>query len=383
MSNMDLELPQTHTLLRDTVRSFAEGEIAPVAGDLDEKERFSEELTRKMGRLGLFGITVPPEYGGQGLDYLAYAIACEELARVDGSQAATVAAGNSLGIGPIYYYGTESQKQTYLPALCRGEALWGFGLTEPGAGSDSRATQTKAVRDGEQYVLDGTKIFITNASTPITAGVTVQAITSTGERPQLSCFLVEQGTQGFTATTMHGKLMWRASDTAEIDLANCRIPQEALLGDEGRGDRITLETLDSGRIGIAAMGLGAAQGAFEAALAYAKERKQFGKRIGKFQGVAFPLADMATRIEAARSFLYRVAWLRDTGKPFRKEAAMAKLLCTELASEVTDAAIQIHGGYGLMTETGVERFWRDQRILRIGEGTSEIQRVVISRELGL
>lgn len=380
---MDLELPQTHALLRDTVRSFAEAEIAPVAAELDEKERFSEELTRKMGALGLFGITVSPEYGGQGLDYLAYAIACEELARVDGSQAATVAAGNSLGIGPIYYYGTESQKQKYLPALCRGEALWAFGLTEPEAGSDSRATQTKAVPDGDEYIINGSKIFITNASTPITAGVTVQAITSNGERPQLSCFLVEQGTPGFTATTMHGKLMWRASNTAELSFTDCRVPAGARLGEEGRGDRVMLETLDSGRIGIAAMGLGAAQGAYEAALAYAKERKQFGKRIGKFQGVAFPLADMATRIEAARAFLYRVAWLRDSDKPFRKEAAMAKLLCTELASDVTDAAIQIHGGYGLMKETGIERFWRDQRILRIGEGTSEIQRIVISRELGL
>jgi alkylation response protein AidB-like acyl-CoA dehydrogenase len=381
---VNFELPETHQLLRDTVRDFAEGEIGPVAPGLDEREEFSVELTRKMGDLGLFGIVVSPEYSGQGLDYLAYVVSCEEVARVDGSQAATVTAGNSLGIAPIYYHGTEDQKQRLLPALCRGESLWAFGLTEPGAGSDSGGTATRAVAEGEEWVINGSKVFITNGSSPITAGVTVQAVTDgKGDNPELSCFLVESGTPGLVASAMHGKLMWRASDTGELSFSDCRVPAGAMLGDRGRGHRIMLEALDTGRLGIAALGLGAAQGAFELALAYAKERKQFGQVIGSFQGVSFPLAELAARIEACRTFLYQAAWLRDNDKPFRRQAAMAKLLCSELASDVTDAAIQVHGGYGLMQETGVERFWRDQRILRIGEGTSEIQKLVIGRELGL
>lgn len=381
---MDFDLPQEHQLLRDTVRAFAEAEIAPIAGDLDEREEFSVELTKKMGDLGLFGMVVSPEYGGQGLDYLAYVVACEELARVDGSQAATVTAGNSLGIGPIYYYGTEEQKQKYLPSLCTGEAVWAFGLTEPGAGSDSRASQTKATEADGGWVINGSKIFITNASSPISIGVTVQSVTGVQkEMPELTCFLVEGGTAGLTATTMHGKLMWRASDTAELSFADCQLSDDAVLGARGGGSSLMLETLDSGRLGIAAMAVGAAQGAFEAAVAYAKEREQFGRKIGEFQGVSFQLSDMAMQIEHARTYLYRAAWLRDQDRPFRTEAAMAKLFCTEMASAVTDAAVQIHGGYGLMKESPVERFYRDQRILRIGEGTSEIQRIVISRSLGL
>ena len=283
---MDFDLDDQHRLLRDTVRSFAETEIAPVAADLDEREEFSVELTRKMGELGMFGIVVPEEYGGQGLGYLAYVVATEELARVDGSQAATVTAGNSLGIGPIYYYGTEEQRHRYLPALCSGDALWAFGLTEPGAGSDSRASSTKAVETADGWRLNGSKIFITNASSPIAKGVTVQAVTG-GEdgRPQLTCFLVDRDTTGFTTTPMHGKLMWRASDTAELSFVDCDVPANAILGERGSGSRQMLETLDTGRLGIAAMGLGAAQGAFEAALAYAKERKQFGRPIGSFQGI--------------------------------------------------------------------------------------------------
>lgn len=381
---MDFDLPQEHQLLRDTVRAFAEAEIAPVAAELDAREEFSVELTKKMGQLGLFGMMVSPEYGGQGLDYLAYVVACEELARVDGSQAATVSAGNSLGIGPLYYFGTEDQKQKYLPALCTGEGLWAFGLTEPGAGSDSRASQTKAIEADEAWVINGSKIFITNASSPISLGTTVQTVTGTrGKGPELTCFLVEHGTTGFAATTMHGKLMWRGSDTAELSFDDCRVSEDAMLGTRGGGSSLMLETLDSGRLGIAAMALGAAQGAFEAAVAYAKEREQFGQKIGTFQGVSFQLADMAMEIEHARTFLYRAAWLRDQDRPFRTEASMAKLYCTEMASKVTDAAVQIHGGYGLMKESAVERFYRDQRILRIGEGTSEIQRVVIGRSLGL
>ncbi len=381
---MDFDLDAPHRLLRDTVRSFAEAEIAPVAADLDEREEFSVELTRKMGELGMFGIVVPEEYGGQGMGYLAYVVATEELARVDGSQAATVTAGNSLGIGPIYYYGTEDQRHRYLPTLCSGEGLWAFGLTEPGAGSDSRASSTRAEETADGWRLNGSKIFITNASSAIAKGVTVQAVTG-GEdgRPELTCFLVDRETPGFTATTMHGKLMWRASDTAELAFADCEVATDAVLGERGGGSRQMLETLDTGRLGIAAMGLGAAQGAFEAALAYAKERKQFGRPIGSFQGISFQLADMAVKIDHARTYLYRAAWLKDSGREFRTEAAMAKLYCTEVAGEVTDAAVQVFGGYGLMKDSPVERFYRDHRILRIGEGTSEIQRVVIGRALGL
>lgn len=381
---MDLDLDPQHRLLRDTVRSFAESEIAPVAARLDEEEQFSVELTHRMGELGMFGIVIPEEYGGQGMDYLAYVIATEELARVDGSQAATVTAGNSLGIGPIYYFGTEEQRQRYLPKLCTGSGLWAFGLTEAGAGSDSRASRTRAEADPDGWRLNGSKIFITNASSPISVGVTVQAVTGGEEsRPELTCYLVEHGTPGFTATTMHGKLMWRASNTAELAFADCVVAGDAVLGGRGNGSKLMLETLDTGRLGIAAMGLGAAQGAFEAALAYAKERKQFGRPIGSYQGVSFQLADMAMKIDHARTYLYRAARLKDAGRSFRTEAAMAKLFCTEVAGEVTDAAVQIHGGYGLMKDSTVERFYRDHRILRIGEGTSEIQRIVISRALGL
>jgi alkylation response protein AidB-like acyl-CoA dehydrogenase len=381
---MDLNLGPEHELLRSTVRRFAETEIAPVAAELDAREEFSEELTRAMGGLGLFGIVVPEDYGGQGMDYLAYVIAVEEVARVDGSQAATVAAHNSLGIGPLYYFGNETQKRTYLPTLCTGEALWSFGLTEPDAGSDSRGTRTTAVRDCDEWVINGSKIFITNGSSAISAGVTVQTVTDrSGEHPEFTTFIVEAGTPGFTAAAMHGKLMWRGSDTAEMYFDDVRVPHENMLGDLGEGSHQMLATLDSGRLGIAAMGLGAAQGAFEQALEYAKTRRQFGRPIGEFQAIAFKLADMATKIEHARAFLYRAAWLRDSGKRVTAEAAMAKLYCSEVAKEVADEAVQIHGGYGLMKDYPVERFYRDQRLLQIGEGTSEIQRLVISRSLGL
>ena len=381
---MDFEFSEEHRILRDTVRAFAESEIRPVARELDDREEFSVELTKKMGELGLFGIVVPEEYGGQGMNALASIIAIEELARVDGSQAATVAAGNALGIGAINAYGSEQQKRKYLPALCGGKSLWGFALTEPGAGSDLRSIQTRAVESDRGWTLNGSKTFTTNASSPISIGVSVLAVTGGhGREPELSLFLAEHGTPGFEAVTMHGKLGWRASDTAELSFTDCTVPSDAILGTRGAGFQAALETLDAGRLGIAAMGLGAAQGAFEAALAHAKDRTQFARPIGKFQGVSFQLADMSTQIEHARTFLYRAAWLRDTGQDFRTSAAMAKLYCTEVAGRVTDAAVQIHGGYGLMKDFVVERFYRDHRILRIGEGTSEIQRVVIARALGL
>ena len=380
---MNFDLSEEQQMIRDTVRDFAEREIKPVAAELDEKGEFSYELTKKMGELGLFGMTLPEKYGGQGLDTLSYIIAVEEIARVDGSTAATLAAHNSLGISPIYEYGTEEQKMKYLPQLCTGEALWSFGLTEPGAGSDSRGTKTTAYLDNDEWVINGSKIFITNGSTKITKGCTVQAVS--GEKNGKKMFttiLMETGTPGFTQKTMHGKLMWRASNTSELYFDDCRVPKENLLGKIGEGSHIMLHTLDGGRLSIAAMGLGNAQGAYEMALAYAQERKQFGKPISKFQVNAFKLADMAMKIELARNLLYKACWLKDNGKPFTKEAAMSKLYCSEIAKEVSDEAVQIHGGYGLMKDYPVERFYRDQRLLQIGEGTSEIQRLVISRLIG-
>jgi alkylation response protein AidB-like acyl-CoA dehydrogenase len=380
---MNFDLTEEQNLIRETVRDFAEREIKPVAKELDEKSEFSRDLTKKMGELGLFGMYLPEKYGGQGLDYLSYVIAVEEIARIDSSQAATLAAHNSLGIGPLYYYGSEEQKMKYLPPLCTGEALWGFGLTEPDAGSDSRGTRTKAYVENGQWVINGSKIFITNGSVDISVGSTVQTVTGDKDgRKEYTCIIVEKDTPGFTRRSMHGKLLWRASDTAELFFDNCRVPEDHLLGKVGEGSRIMLSTLDSGRLSIAAMGLGLAQGAFELAMQYAKERKQFGQPIIKFQVTAFKLADMATKIELARNLLYKACWLKDTGKSFGKESAMAKLYCSEIAREVADEAVQIHGGYGLMKDYDVERHYRDQRLLQIGEGTSEIQRLVISRYIG-
>ncbi len=377
-------ISETHQLLRDTVRKFAESEIAPVARALDREEKFSEDITRKMGQLGLFGILVPEAYGGHGMDYLAYAIACEELARIDGSQAATITAHNSLGVGPLYYFGNETQRKTYLPGLCTGDHVWAFGLTEPGAGSDSRGSKTHAKKVDGGWVINGSKIYITNGSTSMNAGVTVQAVTgSKGPgKPELSCFIVERGTKGFSARAMHGKLMWRASDTSELYFEDVFVPDANLLGKQGDGSKQMLATLDRGKIGIAAMGVGCAQGAYEKALAYAKERRQFNQPIAHFQSIAFALADMHMKIELARTYLYQTCAMADSGRPFTKEAAIAKLYSSEIAGEVSDMAVQIHGGYGLMQEYDVERFWRDHRLLRIGEGTSEIQRLIISRAIG-
>ncbi len=380
---MDFNLSDEQNLIRQTVRDFAENEIRPIAAKLDEEEKFSAELTKRMGDLGLFGMHVSEEYGGGGMDTLSYIIAVEELARIDGSQAATLAAHNSLGIGPLYYYGTEEQKHKYLPRLCTGESLWSFGLTEPNAGSDSRGSKTTAVKDGGDWVINGSKIFITNGSADISLGCTVQAVSAdNGGDKKFTTIIVENDTPGFTAKTMHGKLMWRGSNTSELYFDNCRVPGENLLGEIGEGSHIMLKTLDNGRLSIGAMGLGCAQGAYELALKYSKERKQFGKPISKFQAVAFKLADMATKIELARNLLYKACWLCQTGQKFSKEAAMAKLYCSEIAKEVADDAVQIHGGYGLMKEFEVERFYRDQRLLQIGEGTSEIQKIVISRHIG-
>lgn len=381
---MDFDLNKQQEMIRKEVRRFAEKEIAPVAVELDETETFSTELTSKMGEIGLFGMFVSDKYGGQGLDYISYIIAVEEVARVDGSQAATVAAGNSLGIGPIYYFGTEEQKKKYLPRLCTGEALWGFGLTEPTAGSDAGGSKTTAVLDGNEWVINGSKIFITNAACEMSLGVTVQAVTGRKPdgKPQYSCILVEHGTKGFKTVPMHKKMMWRASNTAELYFDDVRVPKANILGDQGGGFHQMLQTLDGGRLSIGAMGLGGAQGAYEAALKYAQKREQFGKPICKYQAIAFKLADAAIELECARNLLYKACWLKDNHRPFQKEAAMAKVYCSELMGRVADNSVQIHGGYGLMKEYNVERFFRDQKLLDIGEGTSEVQRLVISRYIG-
>jgi len=376
-------LNEQHDLIRQSVRDFAEREIKPVAKELDEKQQFSVDITQKMGEIGLFGMLVSEEYGGQGLDYLSYIIAVEELARVDGSQAATIAAGNSLGLNPIFYYGTEEQKKKYLPRLCSGKNIWGFGLTEPEAGSDSRNSKTTAKFVNGSWIINGSKIFITNASSEITLGSTVQAVSNDSNgKKEFSAIIVENGTPGFTQKTMHNKMMWRASNTAELYFDDCKVPESNILGKRGDGSKIMLSTLDCGRLSIGAMGLGLAQGAFEAALKYSQERVQFGKPICKQQAISFKLADMALKIELARNLLYKTCWLKENHLPFEKEAAMSKLYCSEVAKFVADEAVQIHGGYGLMKDYDVERFYRDQRLLQIGEGTSEIQRIVISRYIG-
>ena len=377
-------MDEKYEMIRTAVREFAESEIKPVAGELEDKEEFSVELTQKMGDIGLFGMVVPEEYGGQGLDYISYIIAVEEIARVDGSQAATMAACGSLAIYPMYRFGSEAQRRKYLPDLCRGRSLMGFGLTEPNAGSDAGATRSSAVREEDSWVINGRKTLTTNANTPMTTGSIVQTVTGVRPdgRPDYTCFIVENGTPGFTLNTLKRKLMWRASNTAELFLDNCRVSDDAILGKPGDGFRQMLDTLDGGRLSIGAMGLGCAQGAYEAALRYSKERVQFGRPICKQQSIAFKLADMDLKIELARNMLYKACWLCENKRPYGKEAAMGKLYCSEIAREVADEAVQIHGGYGLFKDYDVERFYRDQRLLQIGEGTSEILRLVISRAIG-
>lgn len=381
---IDFGLTDEQKILRHTIREFAENTIRPRARDLDEREEFSVELTREMAKMGLFGIYVEEEYGGSGMDYLSYCIAVEELARVDGSHAATVAAGNSLGIGPIYYFGDKKQKETWLPKLCSGEILGSFGLTEPEAGSDAGATRTTAKLEKKEWVINGSKIFITNSTSELAGVCTVQAATGyrTDGKKEISCIIVPNGTEGFEARKMKGKMMWRSSDTGELSFDECGVPEENLLGSRGEGFHQMLRTLDNGRLAIGAMGLGGAQGAYELALKYAKERRQFGVPISTFQSISFMLADMATEIEAARRLLYNACGMRDASQPFSKQAAMAKLFCSEVFGRVVDKAVQIHGGYGLMKEYDIERFYRDQKLLTIGEGTSEIQRTVISRKIG-
>jgi short/branched chain acyl-CoA dehydrogenase len=377
---VNFDLSPEHELLRSTVREFAEQRVAPVAAELDREHRFPYELVAELAELGLMGMPFPEEYGGAGADTLSYAIAVEELSRIDSSVAITMAAHISLGTMPIFLYGTEGQKRQWLPDLTSGKKLAAFGLTEPGAGSDAAAARTTGeLRDG-QWVINGSKIFITNAGTDITSCVTITA--RTGE-DEISNLIVPNGVPGYEISPPMEKLGWRASDTRELSFEDVAIPEENLLGERGSGFRQFLEILDGGRISIAAMGVGLAQGAYDLAVAYAKEREQFGKPIAQFQAVQFALADMAVEIEAGRGLTYKAAWLKDEGREFAKEAAMAKLFTGELSHRAANAALQIHGGYGFMEESAISRLYRDQKILEIGEGTNEVQRMVIARHLGL
>jgi alkylation response protein AidB-like acyl-CoA dehydrogenase len=377
-------LTPSHEKFRLKVREFATREIKDIARKLDETSAFSPEITRKMGEFGLFGMNLPEKYGGSDMDTLSYIIAVEELARIDSSQAATVASHNSLGIGPIYQFGTESQKEELLPGFCTGERLWAFGLTEESAGSDARGTKTEAILNDGQWVINGTKMFITNSASVLSYGATIQVVTnkSNGDK-ELSVILVPRATPGYRAEKISNKMMWRAADTGMLYFEDCRVPEQNLLGKKGMGAKIMLQTLDSGRLSIAAMGLGLAQGAFELALEYSKKRIQFGRPISQFQSIAFKLADMDMKLELARNTLYKACKMKDDQVPFGREAAIAKLYCSEIARDIADEAVQIHGAYGLFKDSDIERFYRDQRILQIGEGTSEILRVVISRYLGL
>jgi short-chain 2-methylacyl-CoA dehydrogenase len=377
---VNFDLTSEQQLLRDTVREFARTRVAPVAAELDREARFPYELVAEMADLGLMGIPISEEYGGAGADTVSYAIAIEELTRIDSSVAITVAAHTSLGTMPIYLYGTDAQKAEWLPRLASGEALAAFGLTEPNAGSDAGASRTRAeLRDGN-WIVNGAKMFITNAGTDITACVTITA--RTGE-DEVSNIIIPNGTAGYAISPPMHKLGWRASDTRELSFEDCAVPEGNLLGERGKGFHQFLEILDGGRISVAAMGVGLAQGAYDLALAYSKERQQFGKPISEFQAVQFQLADMATEIDAGRALVYRAAWLKDKGKPFALEAAQAKLYTGLLSNRVVNSALQIHGGYGFMDEFAVSRLYRDQKILEIGEGTNEVQRMVIARLLGL
>ncbi|MDX6369838.1 MAG: short-chain 2-methylacyl-CoA dehydrogenase [Gaiellaceae bacterium] len=377
---MNFDLDSEHELVRSTVRDFAQQRVAPVAEELDRESRFPYELVGELAELGLMGMTIPEEYGGAGTDTLSYAIAIEELTRVDSSVAITVAAHHSLGTLPIYYFGTDEQKQEWLPELASGKKLAAFGLTEPDAGSDAGASRTRAeLRDGK-WVVNGSKIFITNAGTDITACVTITAQTGDGE---ISNVIVPNGTPGYEISRPMKKLGWRASDTRELSFKDAEVPEANLLGPRGKGFHQFLQILDGGRISVAAMGLGIAQGAYDLAFAYAQERQQFGKPISRFQAIQFKLADLATELEAARNLVYKAAWLKDQERDFALAAAQAKLYTGELSNRAVNWSLQIHGGYGYMDEYAISRLYRDQKILEIGEGTNEVQRMVIAKHLGL
>jgi butyryl-CoA dehydrogenase len=379
---MNFELTEEQQIIKKMVRDFAEKEIRPRAIEIDKEAKFPLDIFKKLGELGILGIPFPEKYGGSGGDTISYALAAEEIGRACGSTGLSYAAAVSLGASPLYYFGTEEQKKKYLKPLAEGKALGSFGLTEPNAGSDAGGTQTTAKKEGDTYIINGEKCFITNASFAET--VIVTAVTGKNEKGKktISSFIVPTATEGVSITSNYDKMGVRGSDTAEIVLENVQVPEENLLGEADKGFKQFLYTLDGGRISIGALAVGIAQASLEKALAYAKERKQFGQPISKFQAIQFKLADMAMETELARNMVHKAAWLKDENKPFSKEAAYAKLFATETAFRAANQAIQIHGGYGYMREYEVERYLRDAKLLEIGEGTSEIQRLVIARELG-
>jgi alkylation response protein AidB-like acyl-CoA dehydrogenase len=380
-----LELSAEHEDLRATVERFARTEVAPVIGDYYEKEEFPYKLIARMGEMGLFGLPLPEEYGGMGGDYLAFCLALEELARVDSSVAITLEAAVGLGAMPIYRYGNEEQRQKWLPDLCAGTALAAFGLTEPGGGTDARGARTTAYLEDGEWVINGTKAFITNSGTDITSLVTVTAVTSRSEggKPEISSIIVPSGTPGFTVSKKYSKVGWSASDTRELSFSDCRVPGSNLLGELGRGYAQFLETLDEGRIAISALSVGLAQGCVDECLRYVDEREAFGHKISEYQVLQFKIADMEARTHVARLAYRDAARLLMSRRPFKKEAAIAKLFSSDAAMVNAREATQIFGGYGFMNETPVGRFYRDAKILEIGEGTSEVQRMLIARELGL
>ncbi|HTW12463.1 MAG TPA: acyl-CoA dehydrogenase family protein [Solirubrobacteraceae bacterium] len=380
---MDFDVTDDHRLLRDTVREFAAAEIAPVAAQLDHDHTFPYEIVRKLGELDLMGIPFPERYGGAGGSSQDYAMVVEELTRVDSSVAITLCAHTSLGTQPLYLFGSEAQKQEYMPRLCSGEILGAFGLTEPEAGSDAGNTQTRARQDGDEWVINGTKQFITNAGTEISGVVVITAVTGEHDgRREISNLLVTNGTPGYEPGPPYRKMGWHASDTRPLSFSDCRVPAENLVGERGQGLKQFLQVLDIGRIGVAAMGVGLAQGALDQALAYAKERKAFGRSISSFQTIQAKLANLSTEIEACRLLVQKAAWLKDQGRHFSLVAAQAKLKSGRLAVHAADEAVQIHGGYGFIEEYPVARFYRDAKILTIGEGTDEVQEMVIARALG-
>jgi short/branched chain acyl-CoA dehydrogenase len=380
---VNFDLSDDHKLIQRTVRDFAEREVAPVAEELDRTKSFPYEIVRKLADLNLMGIPFPEEYGGGGSDTLAYAIAVEELTRIDSSVAITLCAHTSLGTQPIYLFGSEEQKQEWMPKLCAGEILGAFGLTEPEAGSDAGNTQTRARLEDGEWVINGAKQFITNAGTDISGVVSITAVTGDANgSKEISNLIVPNGTPGYEAGEPYRKMGWNASDTRPLSFTDCRVPEDNLLGERGAGFKQFLHVLDIGRIGVSAMGVGLAQGALDQSLAYAKERRAFGQPISRFQAIQMKLADMATEIEAARYLVYKAALEKDAGKPFTLTAAKAKLKTGRLAVKASEEAVQIHGGYGYIEEYPVCRFYRDAKILTIGEGTDEVQQMVIARALG-
>ncbi|WP_262284952.1 acyl-CoA dehydrogenase family protein [Micromonospora sp. MA102] len=382
---MDFRLSEEQEALRESVRDFAREVVAPAIAEHYEQHTFPYEIVRQMGKMGLFGLPFPEEHGGMGGDYFALCLALEELARVDSSVAITLEAAISLGAMPIYRFGSDEQKARWLPKLLSGEALAGFGLTEPGTGSDAGGTQTRAVLDGDEWVINGSKAFITNSGTDITALVTVTAVTGTkpdGSK-ELSTIIVPSGTPGFNVAPGYSKVGWTASDTHELTFDDCRVPAENLLGERGRGFAQFLRILDEGRIAIAALAVGLAQGCVDESIRYAKEREAFGQPIGAYQAIQFKIADMEMKAHTARLAYYDAAARMLAGEPFKRQAAIAKLHASTIAVDNAREATQIHGGYGFMNEYPVARFWRDSKILEIGEGTSEVQRMVIARDLGM